>query len=203
MGRCGGACEGHESAQAYAQHASLVREVFHGDCRPVLERLEARIGRLADASRFEDAAAHRDRLAALLLTTARMQRLASIARLPELVAARPTPDAGWEVAVVRHGRLAASGTVARGLPPRPTIDALVTIAERVPAGAGPTPRAHAEEMDCVLRWLDQPGVRLVDVDGSWWSPAYGAGSQRERFAQLRSAAPSAPGADRRRLRPVR
>ena len=187
MGRCGAPCEGHESAPAYAVHARTVRETFHGDVRPVLGRLEERIARLAEASRYEDAAAHRDRLAALLLVAARMQRLTALARLPELVAARPTAAGGWELVVVRHGRLAATGVVAPGVPPRPAIGALVDVAERVLPGPGPTPRAHAEEMDCVLRWLDQTGVRLVEVDGSWWSPAFGAGSQRDRFAQLRSA----------------
>ena len=204
MHRCGGACEGHESAQAYAVHAQAVREAFHGDVRTVLTRLEARIARLAEADRYEDAAAHRDRLATLLLVAARMQRLTAIARLPEMVAARPTPTGGWELVVVRHGRLAATGVVARGVPPRPAVGALVDLAERVPPGPGPTPPAHAEEMDCVLRWLDQTGVRLVEVDGSWWSPAYGAGSQRDRFAQLRSADLTArPGTDRRGLRPIR
>ncbi len=204
MGRCGGACEGLEQAPEYAVHVERVRAAFHGDCRDVLSHLELRIARLAAADRYEDAAAHRDRLAALLLAAARMQRLASIARLPELVAARADTVGGWELVVVRHGRLAATGTVARGVPPRPSIDALVDIAERVPAGAGPTPRAHAEEMDCVLRWLDQPGVRLVEVDGTWWSPAFGAQSQRDRFAALRSSAPTGPpGTDRRRLRPIR
>ena len=185
-------------------HAQAVREAFHGDVRTVLTRLEARIARLAEADRYEDAAAHRDRLATLLLVAARMQRLTAIARLPEMVAARPTPTGGWELVVVRHGRLAATGVVARGVPPRPAVGALVDLAERVPPGPGPTPRAHAEEMDCVLRWLDQTGVRLVEVDGSWWSPAYGAGSQRDRFAQLRSADLTArPGTDRRGLRPIR
>ena len=204
MGRCGGACEGKESAAAYGLHADQVRQMFTGDCRAVLDRLEARIGRLAAASRFEDAAAHRDRLAALVVAAARMQRLAALARLPELVAARATAVGGWEVAVVRHGRLAGTAVVAAGVPPRPAIGALVDTAERVDAGPGPTPRAHAEEMDCVLRWLDQPGVRLVEVDGSWWSPAYGAGSRRERFAQSARGEPtSSPGTDRRRLRPIR
>ena len=30
----------------------------------------------------------------------------------------------------------------------------------------------------MLRWLDSPGIRLVEVDGSWSCPAHGAGGQR-------------------------
>jgi DNA polymerase-3 subunit epsilon len=33
-------------------------------------------------------------------------------------------------------------------------------------------------MECVLRWLDSPGVRLVEVDGTWSCPAHGAESVR-------------------------
>ncbi len=204
MGRCGAPCEGRESTEEYTVHAHEARAVFSGDCRELVERLEARIRRLAEAERYEDAAAHRDRLAALVLTAARMQRYAALSRIPELVAARPTPAGGWELAVVRHGRLAGTDAVSPGVPPRPSVEALVATAERVAAGVGPTPNAFAEEMECVLRWLEHPGVRLVEVDGAWWSPAYGAGAVRDRFAELRSRdSTAAPGSDRRRLRPVR
>jgi DNA polymerase-3 subunit epsilon len=204
MGRCGAPCEGREDVTAYAEHARQARAMFGGDCRPVVRRLEARIRQLAQAQRFEDAASHRDRLGALVLTAARMQRFTALSRIPELVAARPTAAGGWELAVVRHGRLAGTDAVAPGTPPRPVVDALLATAERVAAGIGPTPNAYAEEMECVLRWLEHPAVRLVQVDGGWWSPAYGAGAHQDRFADLRSAqSPTAPGTDRRRLRPVR
>jgi DNA polymerase-3 subunit epsilon len=40
-------------------------------------------------------------------------------------------------------------------------------------------------MECVLRWLDQPGVRLVEVHGVFTCPAGGAA----RFARLADAGP--------------
>ena len=45
-------------------------------------------------------------------------------------------------------------------------------------GPGPAPAATAEEIECVLRWLELPGVRLVEVDGVWSCPIAGAESQR-------------------------
>ena len=36
------------------------------------------------------------------------------------------------------------------------------------------PAATAEESEKVLRWLESPGVRLVDVDGVWSCPVRGA-----------------------------
>jgi DNA polymerase-3 subunit epsilon len=39
---------------------------------------------------------------------------------------------------------------------------------------GPVPSATAEESERILRWLESPGVRLVDVDGEWTCPVGGA-----------------------------
>jgi DNA polymerase-3 subunit epsilon len=41
-------------------------------------------------------------------------------------------------------------------------------------GPGPTPAATAEETECLLRWLDEPGVTVLASDGVWSSPAAGA-----------------------------
>jgi DNA polymerase III subunit epsilon len=105
---------------------------------------------------------------------ARCQRLTALARIAQLVAARPAFDGGWELHVVRYGRLAAAGAVPPRAHPVPYVEALVATAETVRPGPGAAPRASAEEMECVLRWLDSPGVRLVEVDGTWSCPAHGA-----------------------------
>jgi DNA polymerase-3 subunit epsilon len=206
MGRCGAPCEGHQDVESYAPHAQAARDVIVGADRSLVDRLQERISALADDERFEDAAAHRDRLAALVLTASRMHRLAGLAGLPELVAARPTPDQGWEVTVVRFGRLAGTAVAAPGDDPRRVADALVATAETVRPGPGPTPAATAEETERILHWLDQPGVRLVSVEGTWASPARSVAVHRERFAAAAgSAVPSLqpPDADQRGLRPVR
>src|SRR5690606_4647331 len=185
IGRCGAPCDGRESPDAYAVHVETARAVMEGDVRPVVAAAQVRIDRLAAELRYAEAAAQRDRLAAFVRVAARGQRLAALARLPELVAARPAFDGGWELAVVRYGRLAAAGTVPPNAHPRPYVDALIATAETVlpPAGEGPggvalgdppPAGATAEEMECVLRWLDLPGVRLVEVDGAWTCPAHGA-----------------------------
>ncbi len=201
MGRCGAPCEGGESVEQYAVHAGAVRTAVTGDARAVVRRLEQRLAALARDERFEDAAAQRDRLAALVRAAARMHRLAGLARCPELVAARPSASGGWELAVVRHGRLAGTDTVGPGLDPRPAVEALLATAERVAPGAGPTPAATAAETECVLRWLESPEVRLVRVEGTWALPVHSAGAHRVRYAAS-AERPPAPGADRRRLRPV-
>ena len=202
MRRCGAPCQGGESVEDYARHADAFRAAVAGDPGAVVAALTARLRRLADEERFEEAAAQRDRLTAFVRTTARLQRISALTSVPELVAARPTDDLGWELAVVRHGRLVAAGVVPRGARPGPYVDALVATAETPRTGPGPLPAATAEEVECVLRWLEQPGTRLVRLEGTWASPARGAGSHRPwltAVADSRSAA--RPFDDRRMLRP--
>jgi DNA polymerase-3 subunit epsilon len=200
MGRCGAPCEGRESATAYAVHVAAVRAAMHDCADDLVGAITRRISRLADALRYEDAARHRDRLGAFLRAAARYQRLRPLADCALLVAARRTERGGYEVHVIRHGRLAAAGTVPPGAHPRPYIDALVATAEAVAPGPGPTPCATAEEMECILRWLAEPGVRLVEVDGVWACPAGGAERHQDLLSKDRDQA--APFADRRRLRPA-
>ena len=175
MGRCGAPCVGAETPAQYAVHTAVFRAAVAGDVRRLVEPLHRRIGALADQQRYEDAAVVRDRLATLVRACARIQRLAALVAIPSLVAARPAFAGGWELAVVRHGRLVAAGTVPPGVPPQPQIEAMLAPAETVLPSAGPLPAASAEESECVLRWLEAPGSRLVELEGEWAWPAQGAG----------------------------
>jgi DNA polymerase-3 subunit epsilon len=204
MGRCGAPCDGRESAQDYAVHVAAVRAAMLGDVRDLVAALTRKVTRLSDVERFEEAAMHRDRLAAFVRAASRVQRLSALTSCAEVVAARLTDDGGWEVVVVRHGRLAATGVASRLEDPRALADALVASAEVVPPGIGPTPAATAEETECVLRWLEKPGVRLVSMQGTWACPTYGAGGVRiwaDAAEEARSALSGGFG-DKRDLRPV-
>jgi DNA polymerase-3 subunit epsilon len=153
---------------------------MEGDARPVVASARVRIDRLAVELRYEEAAAQRDRLAAFIRAAARCQRLTALARCAQLVCARPGFAGGWEVAVVRSGRLAATGVIPPRAHPRPYVDALIATAETVLEGTGERPllAATPEEMECILRWLEVPGARLVEVDGVWSCPANGAEGMR-------------------------
>jgi DNA polymerase-3 subunit epsilon len=206
MGRCGAPCLGPEAGESvddYGAHTEAFRVLVRADPTAVFERLQTRISTLAEAERFEDAAFQRDRLAALVRSVASLQRLSALTSIPELVAARPTADQGWEITVVRHGRLAAAGVLARGAAPAPFVDALVATAETVLPGPGPLPAATSEEVGCLLRWLDAPDVRLVRLDGTFSSPVHGAGRWRSWLGELVDVRDSVrPFDDRRGLRPV-
>src|SRR6185437_149987 len=180
---------------------ALVAAAWTGDVRPLVEPLERKVARLAEQQRYEQAGVVRDRIATVVRACARMQRLAAVQAVGELVAARPDGDGGWELSVVRSGRLAAAGRAERGVAPWPVIEALRATADVVDEAHVPL----AEETECVLRWLEEPGTRLVHASDPWAMPAFGAGRLRGYLAGARD--PVDPFADRRRLpvvaRPVR
>jgi DNA polymerase-3 subunit epsilon len=194
MGRCGAPCDGRQSAAEYATHVEAARKAWLADPEQLVTRLRSRMSGLAESGRYEEAALHRDRLTTFVRAAARLQRLTALTTIPQLVAAAPDGAGGWELSVVRHGRLVASGVAPLGAAVRPFLTALIATAETVDPGPGPLPCTTAEETECILRWLSRPGVRLVELDGSWSSPAFGAG----RFGRLLEAA----GEDRSRLRPL-
>jgi DNA polymerase-3 subunit epsilon len=186
----------------YGVHAAAFRAAVAGDARPVVEPLLRRVRALSAAQRYEHAAVLRDRLATLVRACARLQRLSALTGIEHLVAARPDGQGGWDLSVVHRGRLVAAGVARRRVPPRPYVASLVATAEAVLPGVGPLPCASAAETERILHWLEQPGTRLVELDGTWASPAHGAGGLREVLAALPDRDPTDPFADRRRLRPV-
>jgi DNA polymerase-3 subunit epsilon len=178
MGRCGAPCTGAQSVEDYAEIVQDAVLALSGDSRGVVTALRSRMVLLADQQRFEDAGTLRDRLLALVRGMARAQRIAPLAASPEIVAARPAAVGGWELVCVRHGRLAASTVSPRGADPMPYVQALRDCAEVVLPAPWPAPAATPEETEKILRWLEQPGVRIVDVQGEWTCPVGGAGGAR-------------------------
>ncbi len=166
LGRCLSPCDGSVTSERYAAEVVRVRRAMTADPEEIVSALRARMGELATDERYEDAGRWRDRLAALLRGVHRTQRLRQLAGQAELVAAAPGPN-GWDVHVVRHGRLCASGVLPPGRPPVPFVEALLAGAESVDPGPGPLPAATAEETETVLRWMEQPGLRMAR--GTWHS----------------------------------
>lgn len=193
MGRCGAPCAGLQTAEDYSPAVAGALALVHGRSDDGLVRLRDKVTALAAGERFDDAAAHRDRLAELAGALARVQRLSALARAEELVAARPDGTGGWEFAVVRHGRLAAAGTARRGVPPMPVVDALVASAETVRPGDGPLHGAPPEEVAVITRWLERPGTRMVRTSTPWAVAARGAGAWSAWVSRAREAGRPTPG----------
>lgn len=167
MGHCLSPCDGSVSPARYADEVARAREAITADSAEVVDALLGRITALADAERFEDAAMWRDRLAALVRGAARTHRLRELSAQPEIVAAAPHQE-GWEMHVIRHGRLAAAGVLPRGTDYRPWLQSLVATAESVAPGADPLGAATIEETETLRQWMLSDGVRIVR--GRWAAP---------------------------------
>lgn len=181
LGRCRAPCIDAEAD--YAPVVAAAARVLLGDVTPVVTASHRAIATLSAQHRYEEAAAHRDRLAAFLRGAARTQRLGPLWHADEVVAARRLPPGSpgvgtrWEIVVVRYGRLAATTVTKPGHDPAPAIAALLLSAEGVakPDHAGGA--ASAEESDLIMNWLSSDGVRLVHWRGApsgWSQPVGGA-----------------------------
>ncbi|KRC56752.1 MULTISPECIES: DEDD exonuclease domain-containing protein [unclassified Nocardioides] len=185
MHRCLAPCDGSVDEQSYGAVVRQLQDTLLRRPDDVVDLVHARMSALADQERFEEAAHQRDRLADFIRGAARTQRLAALTGCPEVIAVRREDDGRWAVHVVRHGRLAAAGTIPPGADAVAWVEALRLTAETVVPALGPTPAATAEETERILRWLEAPGVRLVDVVGEWTCPVQGAA----RHVPVLAAAP--------------
>ncbi|MCW2830989.1 MAG: exnuclease protein [Aeromicrobium sp.] len=171
MGHCLSPCDGSADVDVYAAEVARVRRAITGDPHELVAAVRARMLDLARTERFEDAATWRDRLTSLLRAVVRTQRLRELTDVDELVAAAPHPT-GWEIHVIRYGRLAAAGVMPHGTHPIGWVDALLATGETIEPGFGPAPVATVEETETLLRWLASPGLRMVR--GAWHTPLDGA-----------------------------
>jgi DNA polymerase-3 subunit epsilon len=169
MGRCCAPCELAVTPEQYAELTEQVRGCLTSDVSPLVQRAEPRLRQLVGAERFEDAAVLTDRLEGFSRAALRHHRLASLARCAQIVAARRT-EPGWEIHVIRHGRLAATALARPGEVPQQIARDAVTVAEWVPPPPGPAPAAIIEETERIADWLEQPGVRLIEIQGDWCWP---------------------------------
>lgn len=189
MGRCGAPCIGKESVDSYSTHVLSTKMALLHDATSILELINAKMMNLAAQERFEEAAETRNRLSAFIRGSARGQRIRSLTRIPQLIAAYPCAPQEWELILVRHGRL--SGTAkATSSNYKDVLEALKLTAEVVVDNGEILPACHHEEVEVVLRYLNQDGVRLVEIDGEWSLPILGSGAARFQLERNKEVAES-------------
>jgi DNA polymerase-3 subunit epsilon len=170
-------------AAAPQRAAALIEGLGNGALGAAVEH----VGELAQKSRFESAARLRDHIAAAVDVLWRGQRLRALTTVEELVAAAPDGAGGWQLAVIRHGQLAAAGVAPRRVPPMPVIEALQAAAQVVLSRPAPLGGALVEETALLARWLNAPGVRIVSATTGLASPLASAGRWTQWAATARSA----------------
>lgn len=184
MKRCGAPCVGKESVDSYASHVLTTQVSLHHDATSLLAAINLRMRDLAEQERFEEAADIRNRLSAFVRGTARGQRIRSLTRVPHLVTAFMVAPQQWEFLVIRYGRLA--GT-AQGSSKnyREIVESLVLTADVVVDNGEILPASHHEEVEVLLRYLNQDGIRIVEIDGEWSLPVFGSGAARDLLERAR------------------
>ena len=161
LGKCAAPCTREHDRELYLQVVNHAGVSMSGSTSAVVAHITKLMETLAAAERFEEAAMWREALGNYVNAVFRTERLRWIATTSELVAAQNTIDGGWEIHVIRYGRLAAAGIVEPGFDPWPHVAALVASAEFVEPGIEPAPAGVTEEAFDLLRWLESDGVRLV------------------------------------------
>lgn len=182
LGRCLSPCDGSVSPEQYSELTGQVRSALAGDVRPVLVAARDRLKKLIDEERFETAAELRTRLEAWTASSQRHHRVASLAGCPQIVAAART-EAGWEIHVIRYGRLAGAALARPDEIPQAIARETVALAETVAAPPSPLPAATIEETERIATWLERPGVRLIEIEGDWSWPLH-AGLEEGALARI-------------------
>ncbi|CAM3027243.1 DEDD exonuclease domain-containing protein [Skermania piniformis] len=172
----------------YQPGPARLRALLAGESDAVLAELHDEVAGLAAAGQFEAAARARDRAVALITALHRCQRLAGLAAVAELVGAHPGPGGGWELAVIRYGRLAAAGVARPGVPPMPVVEQLAAAAETVVPDGSTLHGALPDETGLLVRWLTRPGTRIVRTSDGYAEPVYGAARWAGWAARARAAA---------------
>jgi DNA polymerase-3 subunit epsilon len=165
--RCPAPCSGDLAADGYAPVAQSARDVLRGATAVMAHRITERMADLARDERFEQAATWRDRLTAAERAVANAASLRAFGQVAQVVAARPRPG-GWEIHVIRHGRLAAAAFCPVGADAHRVVETAVLAAEDVPCPAPPATAALVAESRLLLQWLEE--ARLIGVTGCWSQP---------------------------------
>jgi len=186
LGRCSAPCVNTETD--YTQRVQAALTILAGQAGPVVAAMQARIAELSRQQRYEEAAVRRDQLLAYLRAGARAERLGPLRRAEQLVAARRSPDRGWEILAIRYGRLAGTALSPPGRNPMPVVESLRAGGEHVRDTGTLAGPASDEETALLADWLEQPGVRLIETsldarDGAGWSvPLDGPSRYWARYA---------------------
>jgi DNA polymerase-3 subunit epsilon len=167
IGKCMAACNGQVDPEDYVSVTEQTREILMGRSSALERNLRRRMSDLASAHRFEQAAQWRDRLDAASRGVASGVQLRAFCALPQVIAATSRPG-GWDLHVIRHGRLAAASFCPVEADPHRVLKAAVQTAEHVTAPFAPASAALTAETRMLLRWLET--ARLIDIDGQWSLP---------------------------------
>ena len=178
INRCAAPCIGNQSVTAYSEITARYKNLLEVDFRDFFNSTNQRMVQLSLEEKFEDAISVRDKYAHFNRAASRIERLNSIAKLPELIVARPSGE-HWEFVSIKYGRLAATNVSTPTTSVAVALDALQMMAEQV-TDSGFLQQVNHEEVELILNYLAEPGLRLVNVEGEYAFATFGPTSQSFR-----------------------
>ena len=183
--RCGAPCIGLQSLDSYSLVSEELRYSMLQDSRPVLSKMLTRMEELSLQERFEEAAEVRNRLGAYIRGASRGERIRSFTRVPEIIAAFPR-ESNLEIVLIRYGRLA--GTIqTTPFNLDESVSALKLTGEVVEDDGSILPASSHEEVEVLLRYLEQEGIQLLEIEGEWSRAVFSAGHARGWLEELKSS----------------
>lgn len=189
VGQCGGPCAGVLDRQAYLDDIAALFEVMAGDFTSLRSLCTQRMSRLADEARYETAAEVRDAMRSALSCAARAESVQALRAAPEILAHAPGPEGGIDLAVIRHGKLAAASHVRGSQAIDESFAAIAATAEWVPApGRLPADTdSLPEETRLLSQWLQS--ATLTSAQGAWSLPRAGANYHAQESGTVRLSDP--------------
>jgi DNA polymerase-3 subunit epsilon len=152
-------CSGTADAGEYAAAVALARDALTGTPHRVVELLHDRMTQLALQQRYEEAAATRDRLAALVGAARRFQLIEALRRADR--AEVSYGDSTWTIERAQLVDAVRSGSVSRALP----------VAAPEPSDGDVLSRHQVDEALCLARFCDKRAPKLeVRCTGVWTFP---------------------------------
>ena len=178
INKCGAPCIGIQSLASYSEVTAKYRNLIEVDFRELESAANTKMAELSLDEKFEEAIEVRDRYAHLRRAASRIERLNSIAKLPELIVAKPIGEY-WEFASIKYGRLAATNVSNSTTSVNNALSALELLAEKV-ENSGFLQQVNYEEVELILNYLESDGIRLVKVEGEYSFPIFGPTSQSSK-----------------------
>jgi len=182
INRCVAPCVDGSSNEDYLELIDELDTLMTQNHAELVNNLTSKMESLAQSERFEDAQIIRDRLNAFRLGSHRAAAVRSLRVIPEMVAVSNTPTGGWQINVIKRGRLAASvhalpGQDAQALAKAALVTSAADIDQETLVG----------ETEALLRWLGDGHTRIVEISpGCTWSMPVGLGlpaGMRQRLNQ--------------------
>jgi excinuclease ABC subunit C len=154
IGRCSGPCVGATDKRAYARICDELLQLLREGNAPKLDELRARMTKLAEEWRFEDAAHIKEQLVAIEAVAARLQRMERMRRENNCAIVQGAVCGGATIFLVQGGLVRRHFVVTDWDAQNNEIKrALKTIYDAPPPVAEWTAKAELDEMMILDRWL--------------------------------------------------